>query len=359
MSVFRGADLVPPAYPDREAFMLSHAPVRYFVNRLQLLRGSGGGSVREVNVAVGGSFDNDVPRQYAEAGGKPYDLVFLGLAMNSGTVYGVHGRGPNAAYTYDVLRGFIRQLQQAGARPILCNTIHPWPERISPESMASSLVEGIAWPPEQATLFTTTMLSFDAEAGLIAAPPGLLTSGPGRLVKEGSLLRINRGGGANQGRTLTVTRVVENDVLALTPGDITQSGQFEVQLQHYAPPIDEILVPPPVMQRERRDWTGNGIPVDGLASFRLWNGMLGDLARETGTLLLDLEWRGFRWVERNGWPSIYRTESSGGVFETLNHPQLAAQRSIYGGLMEYLAEQLHERRLTNGHAVLRGPDPAL
>ena len=83
-----------------------------------------------------------VVAQYAGAAGKPYDIAFLGLAMNSGTVYGVNSRGPNAAFTRNVLKDFLVALKGEGVRPIVCNTIHMWPETATPAGMAAALVEG-------------------------------------------------------------------------------------------------------------------------------------------------------------------------------------------------------------------------
>ncbi|MEF3088159.1 hypothetical protein, partial [Bacillus altitudinis] len=76
------------------------------------------------------------------APGKPHDIVLLGLAMNSDSTYGVHDRGPNAAFTKDVLRGVLRDIAAEGAPPFVCNTIHPWPEKITQESISSAPYEG-------------------------------------------------------------------------------------------------------------------------------------------------------------------------------------------------------------------------
>ena len=355
MSVFQGADIVGPNYPDREAFMRANAPVRYFVDRLQALRNAEGGPpVTERNVAVGGSFDNDTPGQYAGAGGS-HNLVFLGLAMNSGSAYGVHGRGPNAAFTRGVLHGLLARIKADGAQPILCNTIHPWPERITPQNIQNALFEGVAWPPESATLYGNTSLRFDAAADEIRCEDSAFGTGPGRFLTAGSQLRIIAGGGRNEGRTLQVAERLSPDRLRIRTGEIAESGSFGVFAQHRAPDLEPILDPPPSRQRQNRDW-GTGTAVDGLASYHLWNNMLGQLAEETDTLLFDLEYRGFAWVARHGWESVYVSTYAGVRFETFNHPQLAAQSAIYGGLMRHAAELFHRNALPKGYARLRGPE---
>ncbi len=338
--------------------MADHAPVAYFVNRLRELRTTADGAVTERNVAVGGSFDHEVVAQYAGAAGKPYDIAFLGLAMNSGTVYGVNSRGPNAAFTRNVLKDFLVALKGEGVRPIVCNTIHMWPEKATPAGMAAALVEGIAYPPECATLFQHATLTFDAARGEITVDPALLSSGPGRFVQAGSQLRIRQDGGANSGQTMVVAARVSESVLRVQPGDIKESGTFWTLVQHYAPPAEEILVPPPSQQLQNKDWTGNGVAVDGLYSFSHWNGMLRELCEEVGVLMLDIEYRGFRWVEKHGWESVYVSTYAGQRFETFNHPQHAAQSVIYGDVMREAAERYQAGTLPNGFAVLRGPEIA-
>ena len=357
MSVFLGADVVGPNYPDREAFMRSHAPVRYFADRLQVLRDqSGGGAVTENNAAVGGSFDNDTPRQYAAANGRAYDLVFLGLAMNSGSAYGVHGRGPNADYTRGILRDLLSRIKADGAQPIVCNTIHPWPEKITPESIGRALYEGVAWPAQSATLYQDTRLRFDRSASDISSQDGAFGTGPGRFLTAGSQLRIVTGGGANEGQIFRVVERLSPDRLRIQPGQIAESGDFRVVAQHYAPDLEPILDPPPSRQTQHRDWNGTGRTVDGIADYRLWNAMLQELCAETNTLLFDLEYRGFEWVAKRGWDSVYVSSYGGERFETFNHPQLEAQKVIYGGLMSQAAEMFHQNMLPKGHAVLRGPE---
>lgn len=357
MSVFLGADLVGGNYPDRAAFMQARAPVRYFVDRLEALRGPGaGGTISEVNRAVGGSFDNDTPSQYAEVAGQSFDLVFLGLAMNSGSAYGVHGRGPNADYTRSILRDLIQQIKKDGARPVLCNTIHPWPEKITPVSINSALQEGVAWPASSATLYQRVPLRFDQGANDLIARDGSFSTGPGRFLSAGSQLRVLSGGGLNDGRTLRVAERLSPERLRIEAGDIQQSGDLDAFVQHYAPDLEPVLDPPPSRQTQRRDWNGSGVAVDGIASYRVWNAMLQELCAETDILLLDMEYRGFAWVEKRGWESVYTSVYAGERFETFNHPQLEAQSAIYGGLMRHLAELAHQNALPQGYAVLRGPD---
>ena len=95
--------------------------------------------------------------------------------------------------------------------------------------------------------------------------------------------------------------------------------------------------------------------VDGLASYATWNGILADLAREEDVKLLDFEYRGFKWVERRGWRSVYTSTDQGVVFETYNHPQLAAQSVVYGEMMTWLAGVLDTNGLRGGFERLAGP----
>lgn len=46
---------------------------------------------------------------------------------------------------------------------------------------------------------------------------------------------------------------------------------------------------------------------------------------------------------------------AGQRFETFNHPQIEAQRVIYGELMSHAAEMFHQNTLPTGYGVLRGP----
>ena len=360
MSVFLGDDLVSDDNPDRAAIIADNTPTRYFTKALVAARPTGR-TVRELNAAVGGAFDDQTPGQYAGAPGKPYDIVFLGLGMNSGSTFGVHSRGPNAGFTKERLRALLKDIKTAGSVPIVCNTIHPWPERTSPESIRSALSDGIAWPPEHQTLLYGGVLSFDREAGLFGSPElgsdgrGLFERDGGESIRVGSRLRIDMGGGPNDGIVMTVVRRIGGSTVQVEPGSIIESGTFGGYVRHFDPPVDEFLVPPSTEQLQRRDWTGAGVRVDGLASYRTWNAILADLAREEDVKLLDLEYRGFKWVERRGWPSVYTSTYRGVVFETYNHPQLTAQRVIYGEAMTWLARILDTGGLSGGYERLLGP----
>ncbi len=362
MSVFLGADLVGPNYPEQAGFIVDNTPSRYFAKALTAARRPIDGVVREYNAAVGGAFDHETPLQYAAAPGKPYDIVLLGLAMNSGSTYGVHGRGPNAAFTKDRLRTLLRDIIATGATPFVCNTVHPWPEKIMPASITSALYEGIAWPHEQRTLMFRGPLVFDPGnnrfgslsidddgLGLFARPGG------GLSIRAGSKLLIQDDGGANAGIVLTVTGRLSNTTVEIAPGVIREGGTIFATVRHFDPPIDEFLVPPSPRQRQNRDWTGSGIAVDGLASYATWNAILNDLCREENVKLVDFEYRGFKWVERRGWPSVYTSTYAGVPFETFNHPQIAAQRVIYGEMMTWLAAGVDAGTLGPGYERLRGP----
>lgn len=362
MSVFLGADLVGGNYPDRAAFSADHTPSRYFAKALTAARRPIDGLVREYNAAVGGSFDNDTPSQYAGAPGKPYDIVLLGLAMNSGSTYGVNGRGPNAAFTKEVLRPLLRDIQAAGAVPFVCNTVHPWPEKITPASITSALQDGIAWPPDQETLLFSGALVFDSANNRFGALSvdadgrGIFDrAGGGRKIKPGSKLYIQDGGGTNAGIVLTVTARISGTTVEVEAGVISDDGVISGTVRHFDPPIDEFLVPPSTQQLQHKDWTGSGIAVDGLASYATWNGILIDLCREENVKIVDLEYRGFKWVERYGWPSVYTSNYDGVPFETFNHPQLAAQSVIYGEMMSWLANAVNAGTLGTGFQLLRGP----
>ncbi len=365
MSVFLGDDLVGFGNPDRSAIIADNTPTRYFAKALVAARPAGR-TVREVNAAVGGSFDDQTPNQYAGVAGKPYDVVILGLGMNSGSAYGVHGRGPNAAFTKERLRPLLREIKTTGAVPIICNTMHPWPERTTPASIRSALSEGIAWPAEQETLLYGGILAFDREANTFGSPipggdgRGLFERAGGQAIRAGSKLRIDdrtgQNAGQNTGIVMTVTRRVGGNTVQVEPGSIQESGVFNSVVRHVDPPIDEFLVPPSTQQVQKRDWTGGGVIVDGLASYATWNGILADLAREEDVKLLDFEYRGFKWVERRGgWRSVYTSTYQGVVFETYNHPQLAAQSVVYGEMMTWLAGVLDTNGLSGGFERLVGP----
>ncbi len=362
MSIFLGADLVGANYPDRSTFIADHTPIRYLTKALAAGRGPTDGAVREHNSAVGGSFDHEVEGQYNSVADKSYNVVMLGLAMNSGSAYGVHGRGPNAAFTKNILRNVLRRIIADGATPYVCNTIHPWPEKITPASITSALQEGIAWPLEQETLLFSGPLVFDPGTnrfgstslddngrGIFARPGG------GQSIKPGSRLLIQSGGGSNAGLVFTVARPVSGTTVEIMPSAIREGGEIFGTVRHFQPPIDEFLVPPPSSQLQHKDWTGSGIAVDGLTSYATWNSILADLCREENVKLIDLEYRGFKWVERYGWPSVYTSAYEGVPFETFNHPQFAAQRVIYGEMMQWLATAINDGTLTPGFQVLRGP----
>ena len=362
MSVFLGADIVGPNYPNQGAFITDNTPTRYFTKALIGARRPIDGAVSEFNAAVGGAFDNDVGDQYASAPGKPYTIVILGLAMNSGSTFGVHGRGPNAAFTKEKLRGFLRDIIASGAVPFVCNTMHPWPEKITPQSIVDGLFDGIAWPLEQQTLQFSGALAYDQVNSQFGTPTlddqgrGIFARpGGGQSIKAGSKLMIQSDGGSNAGIILTVTAPLNATTVTVEPGVIRESGLLFGTVRHYAPPIDEFLVPPSTQQREYQDWTGSGVIVDGLASYATWNTILTDLCREENVKLIDLEYRGFKWVERYGWPSVYTSTYAGVEFDTVNHPQLAAQRVVYGDMMRWLAIAVDNALLAPGFEVLRGP----
>lgn len=364
MSVFLGDDLVSFGNPDRSAIIADNTPTRYFAKALMAARPVGR-TIREVNAAVGGSFDDQTPNQYASATGKPYDVVILGLGMNSGSAYGVHGRGPNAAFTKEKLRTLLREIRTTGAVPIVCNTMHPWPEKTTPASIRNALYEGIAWPAEQETLLYGGTLAFDREANTFGSPipsedgRGLFERAGGQSIRAGSKLHIDdrtgQSTGPNAGILMTVTRRVGSNTVQVEPGSIQESGVFNSVVRHFDPPIDEFLVPPSTQQVQKRDWTGGGVIVDGLATYATWNGILADLAREEDVKLLDFEYRGFKWVELRGWQSVYSSTYQGVVFETYNHPQLAAQRVVYGEMMTWLAGVLDTNGLSGGFERLVGP----
>ena len=362
MSVFRGADLVGVNYPDREAFNIANAPTQIFVDTLKSLRSSLDGAVTHTNAAVGGSFDNEVPQQYAGAAGKPFDLVFLGLAMNSGSMYGVHGRGPNAAFTKGVLQTFIREAKASGAKPIVCNTVHPWPEKFDPVATNAALYEGIAYPPDRATLYASLTVTVDAEkstltiGGLDASGAGFFErAGPGAYIRTGSQLRLRYDGGTPDGDLVTVVANLDGSTVRVQPGEISRSGSVVAFVQHVYPDTEKILDVPPSKQRQFRDWTGSGVGVDGLFSYFTWNSILRQICEEEQVPLLDLEYRGFRWAERYGWPSVYTSTYQGVPFATVNHPQIAAQRVIYGDLMRELARRVNADDLKSGFELIRGP----
>lgn len=360
MSVFLGDDLVGFGNPDRSAIIADNTPTRYFAKALMAARPAGR-TIREVNAAVGGSFDDQTPNQYAGVAGKPYDVIMLGLGMNSGSAYGVHGRGPNAAFTKERLRTLLREIKTTGAVPIVCNTMHPWPERTTPASIRNALYEGIAWPAEQETLLYGGTLAFDREANTFGSPipgeagRGLFERAGGQSIRAGSKLRIDDRTGPNAGILMTVTRRIGGNTVQVEPGSIQENGVSNSVVRHFDPPVDEFLVPPSTLQVQKRDWTGGGVIVDGVASYATWNGILADLAREEDVKLIDFEYRGFKWVERRGWHSVYTSTYQGEVFETYNHPQLPAQSVVYGEMMTWLAGVLDTNGLSGGFERLVGP----
>ncbi len=360
MSVWRGDDIVPVNYPDREAFMAANAPAQYFRRALLRYLAYPPELVAYDNQAVGGSFDNDVPAQYAASKQTPRKIVFLGLAMNSGSTYGVYGYGPNAGFTRDVLRAQLRRIKADGSVPIVANTVHPWPEKTTPEIIAGSLYYGLGWPEDRRTLFATEPLSFDAQAFTVTRRPdefataGLFDNASGGArIKAGSQLLI--GGGANDGRVLVVTERISGTTLRVRPGDLLATESLYASIRHVSPPLEEIMETPPSRQRVERDWTGGGVAVDGLASYALWNAMLLELCREEDVALLDFEYRGFKWVERYGWNSVYEASYRGVTISNTNHPVLAAQRVIYGELLTSLGHSYALGQFVPGFQVLRGP----
>jgi hypothetical protein len=360
MSVWRGADLVPANYPDRETFLYDNAPAQYFRKSLLTYPDYTPSLVAYDNQAVGGSFDNDVGGQYAVSQQSPHNIVFLGLAMNSGSPYGVYGAGPNAGFTKEVLRTQLRKIKADGAVPFVANTIHPWPEKITPELITNSLWQGLNWPADRRTLFAYEPFVFDVQASTITRPElegvtrGLFDSAAGGArIKAGSQLYID--GGGNGGRTVIVTERISGMTVRVRPGDLISSESGSTSIRHVNPPLEEIMDTPPSRQRVTRDWTGSGIAVDGLASWALWNSMLLDLCREEDVALLDLEYRGFKWVELRGWRSVYESTYQGVTMSNLNHPVLEAQRVIYGGLISHLADLYAGGQLVPGFQVLRGP----
>lgn len=360
MSVWLGADVVPVNYPDREVFMAANAPAQYFRTALLRYLAYPPELVAYDNQAVGGSFDNDVPKQYAASQQTPRKIVFLGLAMNSGSAYGVHGYGPNASFTRDVLRAQLRKIKADGSVPIVANTVHPWPEKMTPEAIAGSLYYGLGWPEDRRTLFATEPLAFDAKAGTVNRLPDQFTTTGlfdnavgGARIKPGSQLQI--GGGANDGRVLVVTERIDGSTVRVRPGDILATETLYASIRHVSPPLEEIMETPPSRQRVSRDWTGGGVVVDGLVSYALWNAMLLDLCREEDVALLDIEYRGFKWVERRGWSSVYEATYNGVTMSNTNHPVLAAQRVIYGELLTSLGHMYALGQFVPGFQVLRGP----
>lgn len=351
---------MPVNYPDRDTFLYDNAPAQYFRNALLTAPGYTPERVAYDNQAVGGSFDNEVGGQYASSQQRPHNVVFLGLAMNSGSVYGVYGAGPNAGLTKEVLRGQLRRIKAENALPLVANTIHPWPEKILPASMTSSLSQGLNWPDDRRTLFAYEPFFFDAQACTITRPEsggatvGLFDSAAGGArIRAGSELYIEYG--ANSGRTAVVTERISGTTIRVRPGDLVATERVTASLRHMNPPLEEIMDTPPSRQRVTRDWTGSGVAVDGLASYALWNAMLLDLCREEDVALLDLEYRGFKWVELRGWRSVYEATYRGVTMSNVNHPVYEAQRVIYGELMTFLAERYAGGRFTPGFQVLRGP----
>ncbi|MCP8893252.1 hypothetical protein [Sphingomonas faeni] len=362
MSVFLGADLVGANYPDRDAFIVANAPTQIFIDKLKGLRGPNDGAVTHTNAAVGGSFDNDVPQQWAGATGKPFNLIILGLAMNSGSVYGVHGRGPNADYTKRILKSFIREHNIAGTMIFVCNTIHPWPQKFDIAKTEEALAEGVAYPVSQATLYGHINVTFDAVKSTMridepdAAGLGFFDqAGSGNYIKSGTQLRIRQGGGRNDGEIFKVVTKIDGATLRIEAGNIKESGVFYPFVQHYSPDLEQILTVPPSKQKQVKDWSGSGVKIDGLASYSLWNSILGDICKEEGVKLIDLEYRGFRWAERYGWASVYSSSYEGVPFNTFNHPQIRAQKVIYGDMMRDLAARYNAGQFQAGFEALRGP----
>jgi hypothetical protein len=152
-----------------------------------------------------------------------------------------------------------------------------------------------------------------------------------------------------------VTERVDATTVRVRAGDLAASDRGMATLRHINPPLEEIMDVPPSRQRVVRDWTGSGVAVEGLASYALWNAMLLDLCREEGVALLDIEYRGFRWVEQRGWSSVYEATYQGTAMSNINHPVLAAQRVIYGELLAFVAERYARGDLAPGFQVVRGP----
>lgn len=359
MSVFRGQDLVPTNYPNRESFSIDFAPVQYFRGALLKVPGYSPALVGYDNQAVNGSFDNDVVAQYAASTQTPRNIVFLGLAMNSGSPYGVYGTGPNAGYTKEILRGQLRRIKADGARPFVCNTIHPWPAKISVQDINTSLSQGLNWPADRKTLFAYNIFHFDAEARTLSLPGPYADSAGifddpsgGSRIKAGSQLYVS-GEGRSAGKTLVVTARLSATTVQVS--GIVATESVPAGIRHINPPLEEIMETPPSRQRQVKDWTGGGVAVEGIASYSLWNGMLLDLCREEDVTLIDIEYRGFKWVERFGWSSVYEASYQGQVISNVNHPVYAAQKVIYGEVMAELAELYARGTLASGFQVLRGP----
>ena len=362
MSIFRGANLTPQNYPDSEAFNLAHAPVTYFVNRLRDRLGSGF-AVDYDNQAIGGSFDDSVPAQFDATILTKVDIWFLGLGMNSGSLFGMHGKGPNAGDTIEKLRAKIRTAKANGTLPIICNTIFPWPEKIMVGDIAGSLQLGINWPPDQATLAFFGFWSFDAAAGTLTGQTyeglPIFAHGlqGGTKIGVGSKLYVSEAGaGANAGLTLTVEERINDTTVRVGAGQIAQSmANAACRISHFAPPLESIMTEPPSVQHALQDYTGAGIPTPGLRSYALYNRLLDVLARQEEVPIVDHAWRGARWVELHGWQSVYTMTHQGITMQNYNHPVYPAQSVIYGEVLAGLADQFADGTLTAGYHRHRGP----
>jgi hypothetical protein len=364
-SVGRGADLTPLNYPDREVFNFDHSPMRYLVDGITGVLGHGVYSVPFDNRSVNASFDDSFGAQLAASGFAPKLLVPIIAGMNTGSMYGVHGIGADVAIAS--LRQTLRTIRAQGGIAFLGNTICPWPEKIVPADQAAALGMGINWPADQRTLAFFGVWSFDKAANTLScapdgnAPEGIFASGKfgGTKIKPGSLLYVHADGapGANAGLILTVAEVVNATTARIAAGQIAQTlATTTALIRHTQPPLEEIMTVPPSKQRQTKDWTGHGIPVEGLASFSLYNNMLDVLAREEDVPLLDFAYRGFRFVELYGWRAVYEMTYEGVTQSNVNHPVYPAQKVIYGQPLAAIGADFARGTMRPGYHVIRGPE---
>lgn len=360
-SVGRGADLTPLNYPNREVFNLANAPMMYLVNAMAGVLGHGAYSVPFDNQAVSQSFDDSFVNQLAASGFNPKSIVPIIAGMNSASMFGVHAIG--ADYEIARVRELLRAVKAGGGLNILVNTLHAHPTRTPDQT--GSLANGIAWPADQKTLAFFGLWSFDAASQTLTSipdgnvPTGAFASGAqgGTKVKAGTKLLVQSDGtpGSNGGRTLTVVQRLSDTAVKVTAGDITQTiANTPAFIRHVNPPVEEIMTVPPSAQVQVRDWTGSGVPVQGLASYSLYNKMLNELAREEDVLLVDCEYRGFRYAEKYGWDAIYTATYNGATQTNSNHPVLAAQRVIYGQPLAAIGTEIARGTLKGGYQVYRG-----
>lgn len=264
------------------------------------------------NESVNGSFDNELPTQFAArgAGFTSGRIHLITPGMNSATVFGVMSAATLPGQIAGLRSACLASIA-AGYVPIPYTTPHPHPLWAwqAAGGAGGGLLTSWGWPTP--TLNLTVPFTVNATARTISGS-FLTTYDPfgGTKLSVGSVLRF--GSGPNSGVDLVIAGFPAADTVTIAAGPtLTSETAVSRQIVHVVSAAEnETLMPlPPSKRYVRGNRSGAGETM-GLRLYDLYNAALVALTRELRIPVILADQMSFDFVVANGGDTLVWNEST-------------------------------------------------